>query len=127
MSSAAVETLLRELEAAERSDRLLDAKLAAVFGYRRIRSASEEETGKPRWVAPTGEEVTMIPFYTTSIDEALTLLQWGVASEDWGVSWEEGIASAQIASEPPCQASTPALALCMAAVNRYVALAAAAP
>lgn len=118
MPQSTIETLMSELRTAKGPDRQLDARIAAAFGFRRVKTQLDSDNSRPRWIAPTGEEIGTIPFYTSSIDDAGLLLRWNTPGTNWGLSWEEGTASTQIATDEVCQAATPPLAVCLAAMQR---------
>ncbi len=115
-----VDSLIADLAKASGANRQLDARIALAVGFRRI-SDSDPVGSKPIWLSPSGEQINTIPFYTRSLDSAFRLVSSAGSAEDWAFGWEPGIASARLGDDLPCEAATPALALCIAALRRAFA------
>lgn len=117
----ALEDFIRTLEKAERGARPLDSTIAKAMGWKtnveHIRHAENAESvRKVTWYTPDGDE-RLVPNFTTSIDDALLLLSMIGATGSGGVSWVDGRGTAVIEDGPYCEAATPALALCIAAMK----------
>lgn len=103
--------LIQRLEAAEAGSRELDVEIAKLLGVY-IRA----------WGLPPYHPTENVSPYTTSLDAALTLVPEGLASAvgtmfgmsqpPWGVVWQ-----ANGRPMATCEAATPALALCIAALK----------
>ncbi|OWK24296.1 hypothetical protein AJ87_24270 [Rhizobium yanglingense] len=120
--------LIDDLQAARGPSRQLDVDIALEMGYKRkepetIRGPDGSPIKRHLWLVPTGEDVDRVPYYTTSIDYACQLVRQIAPSHVGGCSWEDGAASARIDNDPYCQAATPAIALCIAALRRRLAMA----
>lgn len=134
-----VDTLIRDLEAAPEVSRKLDAEVWASIATNADFGCPTFSVGwEPRFEASEDGKVTLYaknmkteewlersrrpaPFYTTSLDAALTLVPegWG-----WMIDWTEPTERprAVLCHEPTVtvecrEASTPALALCIAALK----------
>ncbi|HXT81417.1 MAG TPA: hypothetical protein VN702_17775 [Acetobacteraceae bacterium] len=110
--------IIARLEAATGADRRLDAEIARAIGcqVRQWNSATNWQ-----WIA--GTEWERLPFFTASVDAALTLIP---PAHDWSLHCDNGeaVAGCMPASEEGCDWSncsgpTPAiaLALCIAALK----------
>jgi len=117
----ALETILDELRRATGPERRLDIEIALLIGYRRkvehVRDGPDHEpTKRVLWLPPSKNIPEMIPHFTKSIDHAYDLVQMIDPDNVGGCSWENGKASARVNDGPYCEAATPALALCVAAL-----------
>ena len=112
-----IEALIADLGKATGPNRQLDLRISHALGYRRDQAA-EVDASAQAWLTPSGEKVASIPFFTRSLDNAYRLASVAAPSDDWGCGWETGLASAKLGDDMPCEASTPAIALCMAALRR---------
>ena len=115
-----VTSIIETLRDSPAPDRQIDAAIAQLMGYQK--TERERQVGnvlRPfvTWVDPKGEPVAKIPYYTQWIDHALLLANEVSPDHVGGCSWEKGTGSAKIDDSPYCQAVTPAMALCMAALT----------
>lgn len=91
--------------------------------------ASDPDSGeiKPKavWLLPNSDEISKVPAYTTNLQAAFDLAHQLYPSHVGACSWEQSMGSAQIGmNNTPVQAATPALALCIAALDLNVRLSA---
>jgi len=97
-----------------------------VLGWRRFEEIRvDPHTGERRpktlWLIPNSDTPGRIPNYTTNLQAAYDLLNQVIpatlGADGVSCSWEDGSASAKVGSNyPVVQASTPMLALCIAAL-----------
>ena len=99
-----IDTLIRELEEATEGSRKLDEKIHKAIG--------DPGADDPRLFA--FEHGDYPPHYTTSIDAALTLVPEGCR---WDIQQDKTAAFASIDGETTGRCATPALALCIAALQ----------
>lgn len=124
-----MQDLIKRIEAAEGPDRESDAEIALAKGWVR-RDNSDDWFYPPS--SPVLHHKSELPNFTSSIDEAMTLVPegWRVQLSDWDDDhlrsigpWQAILTAPgarQLVSEwsPRCDhASTPALALCAAALR----------
>ncbi len=101
----AIADLIRDLEIAREPDRSLDLSIAFIARYKR-----ENEVGT--------SEAANVPFYTSSTDAALKLVEQLAPQTSGGVSWQpNGSATAVVNEGPYVHAVNPAIALCIAALR----------
>lgn len=115
-----VERLIARLEVAERGNRDLDMDIAKALGFRPIATIRGVQIHNP--AQPAGASWDL-PFYTTSIDAALTLLPegwWlqhlGHNLAGWGARIETQGISLPASTHLP-RSTTPALAICIPALR----------
>ena len=109
-----IETLMSLLHDAKAGSRSLDSEIAQLIGL----GHSEETPPHPTRMLSLVKDAGKIPAYTTSLESAYRLSQHIAPGNVGGYTWRDGKASAQIGD--PGQvfwASTPALALCLAALH----------
>ncbi|ASP90808.1 hypothetical protein [Sinorhizobium meliloti] len=118
----AVSDLIHELESASEPSRETDAKIALLFGWQRRVETSEGATKSRRvsWINPASGE-NRLPAFTFSVDAALELLELVAEKSHGGVSWivnEVGVTcTVKVDEGPYYHAATPALAICVAALD----------
>lgn len=119
----AISDLIEELEAASEGQRSFDAAIGLLLGWKRkVEYEKRDGNGEPVrrvfWVVPSGDDPGRVPHFSTSIEAALLLARAVVPAHVGGVSWDEnGRGTAIIDGGPYCEAATPALALCVAALR----------
>jgi hypothetical protein len=124
-------TLADRIEAAERGDRELDRAIAVTQGWRRV-APRFTRSKHGAWISPedwigeyaSGQPIldgmhgtTMhreVPAYTTSLDAAMTLV---CAERFRRLEYDGGTWWATLTGQKPCEAATPALALCAASLR----------
>jgi len=115
--------IISRLKEAKTGSRQLDAEVAKIAGWtRRVESFTDQATGEVRnralWLVPKTEDPGTVPYYTTALEAAYQLARHIAPSEVGGCSWEDDKASARIGENGPyTEAATPALALCVAALE----------
>lgn len=65
--------------------------------------------------------LSSVPLFTRFIADAMKLVEQVAPGVGGGFSWEPGMASAKIGDGPYIQASSPPIALCLAALRHRVA------
>jgi hypothetical protein len=104
--------VVKSLQSANAGSKELDCLVAAAVGWN-----MREIAGRHVWIAPTLEERDALPGFTTNLQDASELARSILPSEVGGFGWEGGVASAKIGvGQPTVEASTPALALCIASL-----------
>lgn len=111
-----LEEIIEVLKSAETPSRNLDADIATAIGWRRGIGKAAPGRAVKVWISPTHQEADRVPFYTDDIQHAMDLADF-VAPGRKGVSWEGGTGFAKINDGPSFQAATPAIALCLAALD----------
>lgn len=107
--------VIRNLQSVSRGSKELDGQVALMVGW-----TMDESAGEGLWISPTAERTKGLPAYTTNVRDASELAQSILPSEAGGFGWEDGKASAKIGSnQPAVEASTPALALCIASLVAF--------
>lgn len=112
----------KALKGADGHRRKIDLSIARLIGYEERSEPGKNSDGivinlRTYWInAGTGDRAK-VPHYTGNMDDAETLALEVSRGERLGVSWELGAASAFIGTDPICQAATPQLALCSAAIQ----------
>ncbi|MGK9264588.1 hypothetical protein KXS15_27140 [Sinorhizobium meliloti] len=118
----AVSDLIHELQSTKKPSRETDAKIALLFGWQRQVATSEGATKsrKVSWIHPVSGE-NRLPAFTFSVDAALELLDLVARKSHGGVSWvvnEAGVTcTVKVDEGPYYHAATPALSICVAALN----------
>lgn len=117
-----LQELIARLEHAGSVERIFDGEIGTLLGWRRKveyikNDANGEPTKRVFWVVPSSEDPGVVPFFTTSVDAAVELMNAIAPSDTWGVSMADGEGTAVIGSGPYCRAPTPAMALCIAALK----------
>lgn len=117
-----IKPLILRLLNSPKGNRDLDLEVATVLGWTKkvetVVDGSGEQRMRVLWMIPGAENVTgKVPDYTTNIHAAYLVAEAIVPGNTGGCSWEPGKGSAQIEGWPAVQASTPALALCVAALR----------
>lgn len=107
---------LSQLKSAAHGSSALSAVVAEAFGYRRDQMATDAGADK-NWVGPSGGDFVELPDFTTSLDAACQLRSALGESTKVSFSWEKEQATAKVADGPYVVASTPELAICMAAIH----------
>lgn len=112
-----MDDLIRQLEEATEGSRELDCDVARAFGY-----TPPSHPNSSVWIRPDGKtafHVNNLPYWTTSLDAALTLL-----GRDWKwlvEVWQDDTGWAQVVTDKHlfygAEAATPSLALCIAALR----------
>lgn len=111
-----IDEIISELEAASGPDRKIDAAIALLVGYRRGVEKDPSVGERVIWLSPSGIGAR-IPYYTAVIDAAYDLAQTIAPDHVGGCSWEKGMGSARILPMETCQAASPVIALCLAALK----------
>jgi len=119
--------VVTQLKEAKSGSRPLDVQIALAVGWRRkVEPANNQKAGeKPKtlWLLPNTNEVGRVPNYTTDLHHAFELANQLLPAHVGACSWEPGMGSAKIGLEnEPVQASSPMLAVCIAALELYVRL-----
>lgn len=116
-----VQDLIERLSAATGPDRALDGQIAVALGFRKKTEQFTDESGQAKnrtiWLVPTGDDIARIPHYTASLEAAFILANTVSPDQTGGVSWVSGKGTAVINDGPYCEAATPPLALCIAALR----------
>lgn len=115
--------LVLDLQAAESGSRRWDSEIAKALGYER--KIALPKHGKPKIVywtdSRTGIRIS-IPHYSTSVDAAAELIELLLPGASVGFTWADIHCSARIDEGSIFIGSTPALALCAAALSTMRAL-----
>ena len=112
-------TLIERLESAPEGSRELDGEIALLLGWKKTIDGFYNS----RWKDPAGQlQGNIPPAFTTSIDAALTLVpegwRWDIGPWDDQIRAEIWNHTEDETKEQYCGfASTPALALCIAALK----------
>ena len=108
-----IDALIRELEDAPEGSRELDGEIALYLGW------AKHHAGWAHWTTPEGLENQHVPFFSDSVDDALTLVPegWfgGLRFGGFNEAWLRQ--NNQTPSMPNIVATTPSLALCIAALK----------
>lgn len=117
-----IQSVIEKLEAATGPERGLDGQIAQAIGWRKkVEPITDPKTGEKKqrtlWIVPAGDDFGNIPRYTASLDAAYDLANSIAPNNVGGCTWEKGKGSARIVGGPYCQAATPILALCVAALT----------
>jgi hypothetical protein len=97
--------------------KLIEALAAAKAPSRALDHAIAQMTRFQKGVPYTPEDDDGVPRFTASFDAAQQLASEAVPNHVAACTWEPGLASAQIEGHDAVAASSPALALCLAAVK----------
>ncbi len=116
-----ISEVIADLEAAKTTERMLDGYIASLFGWRRdvkyiVREGLPEPLKKVTWLAPNGR-AGIVPHYTTSLNAAMELAETIVPMRTWACGYCDGRGRAVIGGGEKCEAVTPAMALCVAALK----------
>jgi hypothetical protein len=103
-------SLIAALSSLEGPDREIDAEIAAAVGYRK--SASPQ-----KWVEPKDDREVNLPAFTGSVDIAYQLARTLRPDLSGACSWEPGKGYAKLGNNAACEASGPAIAICIAALS----------
>lgn len=115
--------LILSLQSATVGNRTIDRKIAELQGWtQHLYPVADTETGTlntvERWAMPNSNEIARVPNYSTNIEHAYLLMREVDPGGFGGFGWENGMASAKIGGlANAVQASTPALAMCLASVQ----------
>lgn len=113
-----LDEVIEALKSAKTPSRNLDVAVATATGWRIGVGRSDQGRSTKVWVSPTSQKVDRVPFYTSDLQHALDLVRSIAPDQKSGCSWEEnGTGNAKIGNGPFFQASTPAIALCIAALD----------
>lgn len=104
--------LIGHLEAATGPSRDLDHEIAQVTGWQQ-----NHHGDRVVWLSPDTAEQARVPRYTKFLHDAYYLANQICPDSVGGMAWEPGAGSARIAHHPVVEASSPALALCIAALK----------
>jgi hypothetical protein len=107
-----VAQLISDLASAKGASRALDRKIALSVGYR----LTTGEDGRPTWRSPAGTSASTYPRYTDSVDEASVLARAIGQKHSVWLTFDRP-SQARIGEATICTAATPALALCLAAMQ----------
>lgn len=117
------EELIEALETAKKANRKLDEAIAIIAGYtrvyERVSSNDGQQDNRVLWIPPGRTKGVPLPGFTNSIDIARHFVEIIQPKCLAACSWHRVGAKAQIDDGPVCRASTPALALCLAAVRAH--------
>lgn len=106
-----IEVVIRRLEKLVEPSRQIDGQVAAILGFERRPGPK----GKPLWLVPSGDGYADIPHYTGDLDAAYWLAQAVSPGNVCAITWNP--AQAQFEGHPVSEASTIAIALCLATLR----------
>lgn len=111
--------LILDLQHADGPDRSLDIALSEVMGYERhVKADNSGEKKKVVWLySVNGEESSSLPYFTAKLDAARLLAQALVPGCTGGFTWSPRNATARINDGPIFSATTPSIAVCVAALS----------
>ncbi|MCC2608401.1 hypothetical protein [Neorhizobium petrolearium] len=112
-----IETLLDALKQENGPDRVLDTEISVLIGYRKIVDEADAGAPKVSWLHHSGKGRANIPRYTAYIQHARGLAELVAPQHGGACRWDESGGGARINDEPVSMASSPAIALCLAALN----------
>ncbi len=115
-------SLIAHLEQATEPARPLEGAIGLLMGWKRkvdyVRVPGQTAPArKVSWYVPDGDAPGRVPEFTASIDEAWKLAKMVAPGCFGGVTWHGDHARAQINDGPVCLGSTPAIAICIAALR----------
>ncbi|MGK6317800.1 hypothetical protein [Neorhizobium sp. DT-125] len=114
-----IESVIRNLRNEPTPSRYRDAEIAALLGWTKDSGEFADPSGGKRlrafWRNPSGEP-EKVPLYTSHLGMAQRLALDVAPGQTSGCSWEAGTASAKIGNGPYVESTTPAIALCIAAL-----------
>lgn len=118
--------LIDQLQRLEGPSRRLDGELAQVVGWtKKTENVIDPKTRETRqqvvWFSPTTNEKGTIPRFTLNIQDAFNFAMEIEPGQVGGCSWEPGKGNARINEGPYCQAFSPAVAICIAAMTALLA------
>lgn len=96
----------------EGPDEAVDERIASLMGW-----SQQRKGDRIVWLHSNSGKVIAIPKFTSELDQALMLLEHIAPGRTSGVSWETGNGSVIVEGLPPFTASSPAIALCIAALT----------
>lgn len=121
MSMKTVADLILDIQHANGHDRQLDISIGLIMGYKRQVTMERGKGGtkerKVVWLYPAEGGESRIPYFTGKITAARLLAQTLVPGCIGGFTWGPRNSTARINDGPIFSASTPALALCVAALS----------
>jgi len=118
----AISDLILQLQHAKEPSKELDISIGIVMGYKRhVKTVEREDSGQKErkvvWLYPNNGDESSLPAFTAKLDDAYFLAQSLVPGCVGGVSWDSRGGTARIDDGPYFTATTPALALCIAALS----------
>ncbi|MBD9496902.1 hypothetical protein IB271_23490 [Ensifer sp. ENS01] len=88
---------------------------------KKVEAFKDPKTGEARerllWLVPSNNDEGIIPRYTLNIHDAYSLAQELSPDNVGGCSWIPGKGTAIINDGPYCEAASPPIALCIAALK----------
>lgn len=116
-----IDVIIDRLKAAKAPSRRLDVDIAQVVGWRLktetfVDTATGETKQRHLWLVPKSEELGKVPFYTSDLEAAYTLIQDIAPDEPVGCTWSGEGASARMADGPAIEAINAPIALCIVAL-----------
>lgn len=114
--------LASALESAEEGYRKLDQSLGLLMGYQSHMIERDGALPTKVWYGPNSEVPTQLPPFTSSVDRAIDFAK-GVDHGEHvcALVKRDGKWRAQLEDGPICEAATPSLAVCLAAVKKLMA------
>lgn len=116
-----IKAVITELMTAEGPSRDLDCMIAELIGWTRRIQYVNDNKGAPKrktsWVVPDGDDIGRVPYYTANEQEAYELARRIAPNSVGGFTWDSGRGNAAIDDISHYDAATPALALCIAALQ----------
>ncbi|MEY9773068.1 hypothetical protein [Sinorhizobium fredii] len=117
-----IREIIDQLQRLEGPSRRLDGEIAQVVGWKKkVEAFKDPKTGETRerllWLVPSNNDEGIIPRYTLNINDAYDLAQELAPNNIGGCSWEPGKGTAIINDGTYCQAASPPIALCIAALK----------
>ncbi len=112
--------MIESLRQAPGPDRKLDFAIATFVGFERRVAPQDDPTDtgvKIVYVRPPSEEPVKVPDFTRSIDAAYALAQVAAPRHVGAVTWEGAKFRAKLNDGEVCEAATPAIAVCIAALT----------
>ncbi len=118
----AISDLILQLQHAKEPSNELDISIGIVMGYKRhVKTVDKADGGEKErkvvWLYPNNGNESSLPAFTAKLDDAYFLAQSLVPGCVGGVSWDSRGGTARIDDGPYFTATTPALALCIAALS----------
>lgn len=113
--------VLGELEKAEAPSKFLDSQIAQAIGW--TRSYGEPDgNGKQEvhWTPPGKTKPAKFPNFTSSLNDAYLLALGAFPDVAVGVKWDDAGGICHFENDAPCKGATPALAVCIAVLNRLL-------
>jgi hypothetical protein len=113
--------VIGELEKAKAPSKFLDSQIAQAIGW--TRSYGEPDgNGKQEvnWTPPGETKPAKFPNFTSSLNDAYLLALSAYPDVAVGVRWDDAGGSCHFEDDTPCTGPTPALAVCIAVLNRML-------